>query len=180
MSLKYVVLGLLDNRPRYGYELKHDAEWLLGGDAELNPGQLYPMLHKLAEGRLIVGERIAQEDRPDKRVFTLTESGAQALQAWLDQPVNFQVGRSVLFLHFLVLALVRPEARTDDLRQQRHRLLAYLGSLVADRATYEVSDNLATRALREAAILHAEADLKWVEWLESLDDNDVRLADGQR
>jgi hypothetical protein len=26
---------------------------------------------------------------------------------------------------------------------------------------------LATSALREAAILHAEADLKWIEWLEA-------------
>lgn len=168
MSLKYVLLGLLSHQPRYGYELKHEAERLLGGGAELNPGQLYPMLRKLAEQSLIVGERVEQEDRPDKRVFTLTQAGEQDLQTWLDEPVTLQVGRSALFLHFLVLALVRPQTRADDLRTLRHRLLDYLGQLVADRAKYEQSDDLATRALREAVILHAEADLKWIEWLESL------------
>ena len=179
MSLKYVLLGLLSHHPRYGYELKHDAERLLGGGAELNPGQLYPLLRKLAEGHLIVGERIEQEDRPDKRVFTLTETGAQELQTWLDQPVNVQVGRSALFLHFLVLSLVRPEMRADDLRQQRHHLLQYLGLLVADRAKYELSSDLATRALREAAILHTEADLKWIEWLESLNGTDEHFSNNQ-
>ena len=168
MSLKYVLLGLLSHRPRYGYEPKHEAEQLLGGGAELNPGQLYPMLRKLADQQLIVGERVEQEDRPDKRVFTLTEAGAQELYTWLDEPVSLQVGRSALFLHFLVLTLVRPEMRADDLRRQRHRLLDAIGQLVADRAKYEQSDDLATRALREAAILHTEADLKWIEWLESL------------
>jgi DNA-binding PadR family transcriptional regulator len=180
MSLKYVLLGLLSHHPRYGYELKHEAEQLLGGGAELNPGQLYPMLRKLADQHLIVGERVEQEDRPDKRVFTLTEAGAQELQTWLDEPVNLQVGRSALFLHFLVLALVRPETRADDLRQQRHRLLEYIGHLVADRAKYEQSDDLATRALREAAILHTEADLKWIEWLESLNGADGHLLHARR
>src|SRR5215469_4600192 len=123
MSLKYVLLGLLSRQPRYGYELKHEAERLLGGGAALNPGQLYPMLRKLADQQLIAGERVEQEDRPDKRVFTLTRAGAQDLHTWLDEPVNLQVGRSALFLHFLVLALVRPQTRAEDLRKLRHQLL---------------------------------------------------------
>lgn len=168
MSLKYVLLGLLTQAPRYGYELKREAERLLGGGAELNPGQLYPMLRKLADQQLIAGERVEQEDRPDKRVFSLTEAGESDLRGWLAEPVNLQVGRSALFLRFVVLALVQPGARLEYLREQRRRLLTYIGQLVADRAKYEQSDDLATRALREATILHAEADLKWVEWLESL------------
>lgn len=180
MSLKYVLLGLLSHRPRYGYELKHEAERLLGGGAELNPGQLYPMLRKLADQQLIVGERVEQEDRPDKRVFTLTEAGAQELYTWLDEPVSLQVGRSALFLHFLVLTLVRPERRLDDLRQQRHRLLDAIGQLVADRTKHEQSDDLATRALREAAILHTEADLKWIEWLESLNGDGTSFSNDSR
>ena len=169
MSLKYVLLGLLSRQPRYGYELKREAEQLLGHGADLNPGQLYPLLRKLADQGLIVGERIEQEDRPDKRVFTVTDAGACELHTWLDEPLTPQVGRSPLFLRFMVLALVRPKMRAVFLQQQRHILLGYIGQLVADREKYQNSDDLATSALREATILHAEADLKWIEWLESLD-----------
>jgi DNA-binding PadR family transcriptional regulator len=169
MSLKYVLLGLLTQHPRYGYELKHEAEQLLGKGAELNPGQLYPLLRKLADQQLLAGERVEQEDRPDKRVFTLTEAGARELTAWFDEPVSLSVGRSALFLRFAVLMLVRPETRADFLREQRHRLLECIGQLVADRAKHLSSEDLSTRALRELTLSHAEADLKWIEWLETLE-----------
>ena len=69
----------------------------------------------------------------------------------------------------MVLALVRPQLRAAFLQQQRHAQLAFIGQVVADREKHMNSDDLATRALREATILHAEADLKWIEWLESLE-----------
>ena len=169
MSLKYVLLGLLSQYPRYGYEVKGKAEQLLGSGAELNPGQLYPLLRKLADQRLLEGERVEQEDRPDKRVFTLTEAGMRELNKWLDEPVPLSVGRSALFLRFVVLVLVRPEARADFLKEQRRRQLEFIGQLVADRAKHLGSEDLSTRALRELTVLHAEADLKWIEWLETLE-----------
>src|SRR5215471_1599455 len=169
MSLKYVLLGLLREQPKHGYELKLEAERLLGGSAELNPGQLYPLLRKLADQQLITGERVEQEDRPDKRIFTLTEAGAKDLSNWFDEPVPLSVGRPALFLRFVVLMLVRQEARVDFLKEQRHRLLEFIGQLVADRAKHLGSEDLSTSALRELTVLHAEADLKWIEWLETLE-----------
>lgn len=173
MSLKYVVLGLLSQHSRYGYQLKHEAEQLLGNGAELNPGQLYPLLRKLAEQQLLEGERVEQEDRPDKRVFTLTEAGMRELNAWFDEPVPPAVGRSALFLRFVVLSLVRPEGLAAFLKEQRHRLLEFIGQLVADRAKHEGSEDLSTRALRELTLSHTEADLKWIEWLASLESQDT-------
>jgi DNA-binding PadR family transcriptional regulator len=169
MSLKYILLGLLTQHPRYGYELKRETEQLLGSGAELNPGQLYPLLRKLAEQQLLAGERVEQEDRPDKRVFTLTEAGARELSTWFAEPVPLSVGRSALFLRFVILMLVRPETRADFLKEQRHRILEFIGQLVADRAKHLSSEDLSTRALREWTLFHAEADLKWIEWLEALE-----------
>lgn len=173
MSLKYVLLGLLSRQSMYGYKLKSEAEQLLGNGADLNPGQLYPLLRKLAEQHLLEGERVEQEDRPDKRVFTLTEAGRRELNAWFDEPVPLSVGRSALFLRFVVLALVRPEAQAVFLKEQRRRLLEFIGQLVADRAKHEGSEDLSTRALRELTLAHTEADLKWIEWLASLESHDT-------
>src|SRR5258707_1637901 len=109
MSLKYVLLGLLTEQPKHGYELKLEAERLLGRGADLNPGQLYPLLRKLADQQLIAGERIEQEDRPDKRVFTLTEAGARDLATWFDEPGPPHAGRPTPFLRFIVPSRVRPQ-----------------------------------------------------------------------
>lgn len=168
MSLKYVVLGLLSLQPRYGYQLKPEVEELLGGGTQLNPGQLYPLLHKLAEQRLVLGERIEQEDRPDKRVFTLTPSGHSDLLAWLDMPADIQTTRSTLYLRYAVIATVQPERLGVFLREHRHRLFEHIAQLIVEREAGERTDTLSTRIVREASILHTEADLKWIEWLESL------------
>lgn len=173
MSLKYVLLGLLSQHSRYGYVLKGEAEQLLGNGSELNPGQLYPLLHRLAKEQLLEGERVEQEDRPDKRIFTLTEAGRRELNTWFDEPVPLSAGRSALFLRYVVLALVRPEAQAAFLKEQRRRLLECIGQLVADRAKHEGSEDLSTRALRELTLSHTEADLKWIEWLASLESQDT-------
>jgi len=170
MSLKYVLLGLLkQHQPRSGYELKREAEQLLGRGAELNPGQIYPLLRKLAQQQLLEGEHVEQEDRPDKRVFMLTEAGERELDAWFAEPVSLAIGRPALFLRFVVLLLVRPHGRDDFLKEQRPRLLEFIGQLVADRTKHQGSEDLSTRVLRELTILHAEADLKWIEWLSALE-----------
>ena len=168
MSLKHVLLGLLTRQDHYGYQLKPEAERLLGG-ADLNPGQLYPLLRKMADQQLLTGQHVEQEVRPELTVFTLTDSGRADLMAWLEEPIEPMPARTTLFQRYVVLALVRPERVGVFLLSQQRRWLEYLGALVADRDKHATSEELASLVLREATILHVEADLKWLQWLQSLD-----------
>ena len=49
--LRFVLLGLLDAEPRYGYELKAVFEQFLGGTWQLNIGQIYTTLGEARGGR---------------------------------------------------------------------------------------------------------------------------------
>jgi PadR family transcriptional regulator AphA len=49
MSLKYALLGLLAERPKYGYEIKRGFEGALGNVWSMSYGQLYPTLRRLSE-----------------------------------------------------------------------------------------------------------------------------------
>ncbi len=42
----------------------------------------------MEETGLVISEIEAQEDRPDKRVYTITETGRRDLQAWMDNPLT--------------------------------------------------------------------------------------------
>jgi DNA-binding PadR family transcriptional regulator len=165
MSLKYILLGLLSQQSWYGYQLRPAAEQILGGQAELNSGQLYTLLKKLAEQQLIVGERVEQEDRPDKRVFAITSSGREALQIWFDSPISAQVMRSDIYLRYVLLNLIQPERCLDFLLEQQRSLLGYIGALVEDRMKCQGNSDVSTEVLRELTLFHAEADLRWIEWL---------------
>lgn len=73
-DIKFILLSLLKERPRHGYELIKEIETRLGGFRRLSPGSVYPTLQLLEEGGYLTSEQVE-----GKRVYTLTDSGRQLL-----------------------------------------------------------------------------------------------------
>jgi DNA-binding PadR family transcriptional regulator len=70
----------------HGYGLKAAYEGDLVPGVALNIGQVYPALDRLqAEGHVTV-EVVRQSERPDRKVYTLTDAGRRELEAWLGSP----------------------------------------------------------------------------------------------
>ena len=87
MPLHHAVLGLLAERPSYGYQLKASFEQAIGPQwGELNIGHLYQVLDRLVRDGLVTRELVAQRDRPDKAVYGLTAAGRQELDRWVADP----------------------------------------------------------------------------------------------
>lgn len=83
MSLPYVILGFLGWRPLTGYDLKKlvaESDFLPWSG---NSNQIYTALvrhHR--EGRVAV-ETVQQESLPPRKIYSLTEAGREALDAWV-------------------------------------------------------------------------------------------------
>ena len=75
--ISYLVLELLDERPRYGYELLGEITEISGGHWEPSYGSVYPILYKFEEEG--VAERVEREDEPDRKYFALTDAGRAQL-----------------------------------------------------------------------------------------------------
>jgi DNA-binding PadR family transcriptional regulator len=73
-DLKYVVLDLLNEKPRYGYDIIRDLEERSHGFYTPSPGVVYPTLQMLEE----MGYATAKE-REGKKVYTITEEGRRFL-----------------------------------------------------------------------------------------------------
>ena len=73
-DIKFILLGLLSERPQHGYELIKELEARRGGFRRLSPGSVYPTLQMLEEGGYLTSEEVE-----GKRVYTITESGRQFL-----------------------------------------------------------------------------------------------------
>lgn len=76
--IAYLVLELLDEKPRYGYELLKEIKSISGGHWEPSYGSVYPILYKFEEKDL--ANRIEREDEPDRKYFELTEKGREKLE----------------------------------------------------------------------------------------------------
>lgn len=85
-TTSYAVLGLLSFAPMSGYDLRAYADKSIGHFWPLSKSQIYTELTRLEELGLTAGTDVEQEGVPDKRVYSLTDRGAQALDAWLAEP----------------------------------------------------------------------------------------------
>jgi len=73
-DLKYVILDLLKDKPRHGYEIIRELEEVSHGLYTPSPGTVYPTLQMLEE----MGYAHAAE-RDGKRIYTITEEGLKFL-----------------------------------------------------------------------------------------------------
>src|SRR5437870_11237908 len=86
MSIKHAILGLLSKKPLHGYDLKAAYEEDLVPATQLNYGQVYTTLERLHRDGLVTAELVSQLERPDKKVYALTENGRRELKEWLGGP----------------------------------------------------------------------------------------------
>src|SRR5438093_5259258 len=166
MSLKYGVLGLLAEEPLHGYEVKNRFESMLGGTWEVNIGQIYTTLQRLERDGWVrpVGLR---GDR-GKPLYELSDIGRKQLADWLAKPDS---GPQHLHedIHVKLLLATRVAngglpallARTKRAYLQRLRDL----NVLEERARRGGRNDLAR--LVRGALLHTEADLKWMDELSS-------------
>lgn len=76
--ISYLVLELLDEKPRYGYEILKEIRRISGGHWEPSYGSVYPILYKFEEKGW--AERIERDDEPDRKYFELTDAGREELE----------------------------------------------------------------------------------------------------
>jgi DNA-binding PadR family transcriptional regulator len=70
-DLKLVVLSLLQERPRHGYEIIKAIEDLAGGDYSPSPGVIYPTLTLLEE----TGQATIAQDTGGKKRYCISSEG---------------------------------------------------------------------------------------------------------
>jgi len=160
--LKHTLLGLLVQESRHGYDLKNAFETMLGGTWPLNIGQVYTTLARLERDGLVESEIVPQDLLPDRKVYSLTEAGREALDRWLAGPSHGSIRlKDEFFIKFLVHQLADSGDPTPLLWKQRQVYMQTLTQLTTLRM--DASLDPTTRLLMEGAILHVEADLEWLD-----------------
>jgi DNA-binding PadR family transcriptional regulator len=95
-GLKFVILRLLDEKPRHGYEIIKELEERSGGRYTPSPGTVYPTLTMLEE----MGFASAAVEEGGKKVYSITDAGRQHLsenKGAVDEVIDrlAQVGASI-------------------------------------------------------------------------------------
>lgn len=77
-GLRLVLLSLINEQPRHGYDLIKGVEVLTSGHYRPSAGMVYPLLNQLAEQGLIHTEANASEDNKKQR-YAIQQAGQKLL-----------------------------------------------------------------------------------------------------
>lgn len=173
-TLAYGLLSILSQSSFSGYDLMLRTQpfW------PAKHSQIYPLLACLEQDGYVSYEHVAQSDKPDKKVYSLTDRGRDALREWLSEPAADPVTRDELMLKTYCLSYTDPRGARrlyeERLSYYRKRLqhheerVAYLkerGDFPADGSPPPFdSPRFGAYLLMEKAVRSTRANVEWTEW----------------
>ena len=169
MSVRNAILGLLAHRPRHGYEL-HDAfEAMVGGEQnwDIKPAQVYTTLNRLEKLGFVIEDGVKQEGGPEKHIYAVTEAGRAELHDWFNKPLLSDRRRDEFFLKLMLSVVVKDGDPHKLIYIQRAGLYKELHAITTQRRQTDPKTELAYILLLDQAVMHLEADLRWLEMVEA-------------
>jgi DNA-binding PadR family transcriptional regulator len=121
MALAHAILATLLDSPCSGYDLRKGFESSVGFFWQASFQQIYRELGKLEEQGLVCGEAIAQQGRPAKKVFAVTEAGKAFMRAWMQTSCEMAPLRDDLMVKMFAGFLLPKAEMIEELKE--HRLL---------------------------------------------------------
>jgi len=167
MSVKQALLALLEEGPRYGYQLRTEFEQRTGSTWPLNVGQVYTTLTRLERDGLV------EEDGTDADghvVYRVTAAGRDEVAAWFTTPVpRTQPPRDELAIK-LALAVTTPGVDVGTvIQQQRSATMAALQDYtrLKRRPENDGEADLAWGLVLDSLVFAAEAEIRWLDHCEA-------------
>ena len=87
-SAELLILSLLEQQPRHGYDIGKLIEARSGGALRFHVTTLYPLLSRLEERGMVQGKWVEKPDQRRRRYYSLTPQGRKTLarqrEGWRD------------------------------------------------------------------------------------------------
>ncbi|QLY30361.1 PadR family transcriptional regulator [Nocardia huaxiensis] len=129
MALEHALLVSLTERASSGYDLARRFDKSIGFFWNATHQQIYRVLKRMEEQGWVSAEAVAQEGRPDKKVYTVSDAGREELVRWIAEPIEIAPMRNELGVKLRAASLGDVPALTAEVKRHRdqhaHRLDLY-------------------------------------------------------
>jgi DNA-binding PadR family transcriptional regulator len=166
MSLADAILVSLVDCGKSGYDLAKQFDGSVGFFWKATHQQIYRELTKLEDQGWIVAQAIAQEGRPDKRNYSLTDEGQTHLKDWIAQSCDPPSSKEELLVKIYAGFLVPSPILVSEIERHRQlhaEKLAIYQDIEKKMVPHLANDrNLKFVYLTLRRGLRFESD--WIEW----------------
>jgi PadR family transcriptional regulator AphA len=162
-SFHHFILGLLTQRPMSGYDIKRLLQslgWLVGSPSF---GAIYPALHALLQDGLVTVTVLSDENKPPRKIYTITQAGERALREWIRQPFNSNASTRAFAMRLILADHLSNEGLIAHLQQRLAQVNDHRAAL--ERMNDELDGELDTgrRLTLNYGMAIASAELNWLE-----------------
>ncbi len=168
MSIRHSLLALLQDRPRYGYQLRIEFEERTGSSWPLNIGQVYTTLDRLERDGLV---RKDGADGEGHIVYSITADGLAEVTRWFSSPVQrSSPPRNELAIKLalgLTLPGVNVGAAIHAQRAVSVRALQDYTKARRETASQQRSMDTARLLVLDSLIFQTEAEVRWLDLCEA-------------
>ena len=179
MSVQLVILGLLSEQPRHGYELRQEVERRLYATyINLSGGSLYYNLGQLERSGYVEKVRSEQKGRyPTRQVYQITPTGKEYLQTELRRLLEDTDARERVFDPLNAALAFWGNEDVEGLREALTMQLQWArqrAEWIIRQQAYWREKNIAIAQTKiiEHGLVHLEAEVRWLEqFLKDLEDS---------
>ena len=159
MSVGQTFLGLLEEQPRHGYDLKRIYDERFGRGRPLQYGQVYSTLARLLKRGFVAVDGVEPGGGPERKRYAITEAGVADIDRWLAEPEAPEPYLQSTLYAKVALALLTGRSAQGILDTQRAEHLRAMRELTRRKGSGDIADQLVC----DHALFHLEADLRWLE-----------------
>lgn len=120
---------------------------------------MYSTLARLLKNGLVTVDGVEAGDGPERKRYAITDAGVTDIDSWLRTPESPQEYLQNTLYTKVVLALMSSRSAEQLLDTQRSEHLKTMRELNRRKQTGDLADQL----ICDHALLHLEADLRWLE-----------------
>jgi DNA-binding PadR family transcriptional regulator len=163
MSLRHFVLGMLVRQPMSGYDIKgflKSLSWLVDSPSF---GSLYPALHSLLEDDLVTMEVVPQEDRPPRKIYSITPAGEDELASWIEETGSAAASLKAFVLRMILVGNLSQNGIISHLEQRRTQVAEQQQVLKATAGDMDKQTSQGERLAFDYGLAVAAAELAWID-----------------
>ncbi|GEM_PF-967644 len=170
-SLEMALLGLIAGMPQiWGYDIVRIFNLSMRHFWHAHQGQIYPTLSRMERRGWIRSRQVIQRGRPNKRLFTITPAGREALERWLESPFEELKLKHPPLLRTLHLGHLGPDRAIEKFAEQRAACAAYLEELRGIERDHFGQGACTTQHMMFSyftvryGIMWMEQSVRWCDW----------------
>lgn len=173
-KLSYGLLAFLATEDLTGYELMHKMKTIWN----TTHSRIYPLLSELECLELVSYSTIKQNNKPDKKVYSITDKGKELIIKWIKAPTNKPVIKDEMLLKISCIQLLDKDDiitlidEREKYYEERMKLDKKMIDEIKGKCLKEVMD-VRCQYFGRYVLLEKDSDkckmeIKWCKWLKNM------------